>query len=224
MGSEHCFNIWYYHTPHNGDDSELIMYQTFLFQQNLYKDGIPLLAIAVRLAQNMGIHRDSQHFPFSPWVTEIRARIWNHICILDAQAITSYGTESCLPPTSDAVPPRNANDRDWHASRFANPSSVPPNVLGLKDMTFVLVHREICDTTRLLAAVDGTDFDERQSIITQCEASLNQKYLARIDRTNPSHTIIAALAEVRISTLRLSLRYRQTENTKLQPFDPQRQQ
>ncbi|KAH7356415.1 hypothetical protein BKA65DRAFT_207150 [Rhexocercosporidium sp. MPI-PUGE-AT-0058] len=202
----------------------LLNYLTFLFQQNLYKDAIPLLSVAVRLAQNMGIHRDSQHFPFSPWVTEIRARIWNHICILDAQAITSYGAESCLPQTCDALPPRNANDRDWHASRFANPSSVPPNALGFKDTTYVLVHREISDTTRLLSTVDRTDFDKRHSILSQAEASLNQKYLARTDRTNPSQTVIAALVEVRVSTLRLSLRHRQTENTKVNPSDPQRYQ
>ncbi|KAL5324603.1 hypothetical protein ACEPPN_009149 [Leptodophora sp. 'Broadleaf-Isolate-01'] len=202
----------------------LLNYLTFLFQQNMYKDAVSLFAVAVRLAQNMGIHRDSQHFPFSPWVTEIRARIWNYICILDAQAITSYGAESCLPPTCDALPPRNANDRDWHASRFANPSSVPPNVLGFKDTTFALVHREISNTTRLLATVDGTDFDKRHGILSQAETSLNQKYLDRIDRTNPSQTVIAALVEIRLSTLRLSLRHRQTENTKLHPSDPQRYQ
>jgi len=172
----------------------------------------------------MGVHRDSRHFPFSPWVTEIRARIWNHICILDAQAVTYYGAESCLPPTSDCLPPRNANDRDWHASRFANPSSVPPNVLDFKDMTYTLVHREIADATRVLATVDGTDFHQRHKILSQVESSLNQKYLTRIDRANPSQTVIAALVEVRISSLRLCLRHRQTEHSKVHPSDPQRYQ
>ncbi|KAK0116549.1 hypothetical protein ONS96_012407 [Cadophora gregata f. sp. sojae] len=202
----------------------LLHYLTFLFQQNLYRDAVPLLSIAVRLAQNMGIQRDARHFPFSPWVTEIRARIWNHICILDAQAIAYYGAESCLPPTSDCLPPRNANDRDWHASRFANPSSVPPNVLGFKDMTFALVHREIADATRLLATIDGTDLDKRHKILSQVEASLSQKYLGRIDRANPSQTVIAALVEVRLSSLRLCLRHRQTETLKVHPSDPQRHQ
>ncbi|CZT44904.1 uncharacterized protein RSE6_05156 [Rhynchosporium secalis] len=202
----------------------LLHYLTFIFQQNLYKDGIPLLAVAVRIAQNMGIHRDSRHFPYSPWVTEIRARIWNHICNLDAQATSVFGAESCLPPTSDALPPKNADDREWHASRFANPSSVPANVLGFKDTTFALVHREISDTIRRLAAIDGNNFDERQRIISECETVISKKYLAGIDRTNPSQTVITAFVEVRISTLRLSLRHRQIEKLKANPSDPYRQQ
>ncbi|KAL2073846.1 hypothetical protein VTL71DRAFT_11172 [Oculimacula yallundae] len=216
--------INYYKTEKVHGLGALLQYLTFLFQQNLYKDAIPLLAVAVRIAQNMGIHRDSRHFPFSPWVTEIRARIWNHICVLDAQAINSYGAESCLPTTSDALPPINANDRDWHASRFANPSSVPQNAQSHKDTTFVLVHREIADTTRRLAAIDGTKFDERYNIVSQCEATLNQKYLAGIDRTNPSQTVIAAFVEIRISTFKLSLRHRQIQSSKAPPSDPHRQQ
>lgn len=216
--------MWYGTLRFLNNDHRLTIPKTFLFQQNLYKDAIPLLAIAARLAQGMGIHRDSRHFPFSPWVIEIRSRLWNSICCLDAQAITSYGAESCLPATSDALPPRNANDRDWHASRFANPSSVPPNVLGFKDTTFALVHREIADTTRMLATVDGSDVDKRHSIIRQTEATLTQKYLAGIDRSNPSQTVIAALVEVKLSTLRLSVRHRQTENAKAHPSDPQRHQ
>src|SRR6187402_527130 len=137
----------------------------------------------------MGIHRDSSHFPFSAWVREIRSRLWNQICCLDALAMHSYGAESSLPATSDALPPRNSNDREWHASRFANPSSIPPNVSGFKDATFVLVHRDISDTIRTLATIEPTDFDKKHIILRQAEASITQTYLSTIDRSNPSHTV-----------------------------------
>lgn len=171
----------------------------------------------------MGIHRDSRHFPYSEWVIEIRSRLWNQICCLDAQAITCYGAESCLPASSDARPPRNANDRDWHASRFAKPSSVPPNVLGITDTTFVIVHRDIANATRLLTRIDSSELDEKCQILRETEASVSE-YLAGVDATNPSHTVIAAVVEVKLSTLRLSVRHRKAENEKASPSDPQRQQ
>ncbi|PMD55438.1 uncharacterized protein K444DRAFT_88562 [Hyaloscypha bicolor E] len=194
---------------------------TFLFQENLYQDAKALLGVASRLAQTMGHHRDPSLFPFSPWVYEIRRRIWNHLCCLDAMALTFYGAESCLPAISDAQPPQNANEIDWHTSRFANPSSVPSSS-GFTDMTFALVHRIIADTTRALARVNPLDFEKKETIIRQTEADLHNGYLR--DTADPSHKIIAAFAEVRIANLRLSNQHRQTQKVTTQPLDPGRHQ
>jgi hypothetical protein len=149
----------------------------------------------------MGFHRDPSHFPYSPWVCEIRRRAWNHLCCLDAMALSFYGAESCLPTTSDARPPQNANDLEWHASRFANPSSVPSSS-GFTDMAFALVHRIIADATRLLARVDPPEFEKKEAILHQTEADLKNNYL--LDTANLSHKVVAAFAEVRIASLRLS--------------------
>ena len=199
----------------------LSLIQTFLFQRNLYQDAKAFLGIASRLAQTMGHHRDPSHFPYSPWVCEIRRRIWNHLCCLDAMALSFYGAESCLPATSDAQAPQNANETDWRTSHFTTLSTVPSRS-GFTDMTFALVHRAIADTTRDLARVHPLDFEKKDTILRQLEADLQTKYF--YDTDNPLHLVAAAFAEVRISGLRLSNHHRQTQKEILQPLDSARHQ
>ncbi|KAE9377571.1 hypothetical protein N431DRAFT_398530 [Stipitochalara longipes BDJ] len=199
----------------------LLHYLVFLFQQNLYQDAIALLGIALRLAQTMGHHRDPSHFPFSPWVCEIRRRIWNHLYCLDAMALEFYGAESCLPTTSDAQPPQNANEIEWHASRFANPSSVPFNS-GFTDMTFVLVHRAIAETTHSLAGVEPLDFEKKEAILRQKEAELRSNYI--YDTANSNCKIVAAFIEVKFRSLRFSNQYRQIQKTTSKPVHLERHQ
>jgi len=131
-------------------------------------------------------------------------------------ALNFYGAESCLPPTSDAQPPQNANEIEWHTSRFANPSSVPSS-FGFTDMTFVLAHRLIAETTRSLADVDPLDFEKREAILLQAEADLRRNYES--DTANPSHKVVASYTEVRIASLRLSNQYRQTQKATSQPVE-----
>jgi hypothetical protein len=145
------------------------------------------------------------------------------VCCLDAMALSSYGTESCLPATSDARPPQNANDLDWHASRFAKPSSVPSST-GFTDMTFTLVHRVIANTTRALAIIDPQEFEKKETILRQTEADLRDNYLNQIDRNIPSHNVVAAFAEVKIATLRLSNQHRQAQKISSQLSSPERNQ
>jgi hypothetical protein len=135
-------------------------------------------------------------------------------------ALSFYGVESCLPPTSDAQPPQNANEIDWHTSRFASLSSVPSSS-GFTDMTFVLVHRAVADTTRTLARVDSRDFERKEAILRQTEAKL-ETYLHHT--AQPSHKVIAAFVEVRIANLRLSNRYRQTQKVTTQPLELEKYQ
>jgi hypothetical protein len=164
----------------------------------------------------MGLHRDPTNYPFSPWVCEIRTRIWNHICCLDAWALSSFGAESCLPATSDTRPPINANDHDWHASRFAKPSEAPLDVPGIKDMTFALVNRGISDVIHKLAHLRTDSFEERENLLRQTETDLNTRYLGNIDRSSPPETVIVAFIEVSFSSLRLSIRHRQINCPKME--------
>lgn len=159
---------------------------------------------------NMGLHRDPEKFPLSPWVCEIRRRMFNHLSVLDALALSSFGTESHMPMTADTTPPRNANDEEWHASRFALPSSVPSDTAGFKGMTFALVHREIGDLAREIAKLEIRDLKEKESLIRQTEVNLNAKYLKNLDSSNPSQTVVAAFVEVSISNLKLVNRHRKT--------------
>lgn len=170
-----------------------------------------MLGIAARQAQAIGLHRDPSHFPYSPWVCELRRRIWNHICYLDGLAISSYGAESCLPASSDSVPPGNANDGDWHASRFAKPASVPSNILGFKDMSCVLTQRQVSDTVRALAKLEPNDFTGKEKILDETEGILNAKYFRSGIIEHPAYAVATALVDIRLSSLRLLVKHRQSE-------------
>ncbi|KAH8821269.1 hypothetical protein F5884DRAFT_81820 [Xylogone sp. PMI_703] len=194
----------------------LLHYITFLFQQSTHsqsQDALALLAVTWRVATNMGIHRDPEKFPLSPWVCEIRRRMFNHLSILDGLALGSFGVESQMPMTADTTPPKNANDEEWHASRFALPSSVPSDATGCKGMTFALAHREIADLTRDISRLDSRELKERENLIRQTEMNLNTKYLKGLDRSNPSQTVVAAFVEVSLSSLKLVNRYRKAMET-----------
>jgi hypothetical protein len=125
---------------------------------------------------------------------------------------------------TDAAPPNNANDGDWHASRFAKPSSVPQNTIGFKDMTFVLVQREISDLTRALSRLECNGFEAKEKMLNDMDLSLTTRYFNKIDRNNASQAIIGAFARIRLSSLRLTIQYRRSKSGKLQPPVPERQQ
>ncbi|EPE31846.1 Zn2/Cys6 DNA-binding protein [Glarea lozoyensis ATCC 20868] len=197
----------------------LLYYVTFLFQQTAYKDAVALLGVAANIGRGQGMHRDPSHFPFSPWVCNIRRRLWNHICCLDGLAIQFYGAESCLPARSDSRPHQNANDSDWDANRFGKPGSTPQDELGFQDTTFVLVNRSISDTIRKLAELDVVENEKKESIIRDNEAILAGKYLRDVDRSNPRQTVVVAFMEIRLAALRLVVRHRQTEKLKTRPMD-----
>ena len=136
-------------------------------------------------------------------------------------ALAFYGTESCLPSTSDTQPPQNANESEWHASRFANPSSVPTSE-GFTDMTFVLVHRIIAETTRKIAGTDPLDFEGRENILRQAEAEIQGMYAYNTD--DPENRIVAAYTEIRISSLRLTNEFRQIQKSSTLPNSPGKHQ
>jgi hypothetical protein len=138
-------------------------------------------------------------------------------------ALSFYGAESCLSATSDSRPPQNANDLDWHTSRFAKPSSVPSST-SFTDMTFALVHRVIADTTRILARIDPLEFEKKETILRQTETALRVNYLHSIDKNIPSHNVVVAFAEIRIESLRLSNRHRQSQKISPEPSSPEKQQ
>jgi hypothetical protein len=171
------------------------------------------------MGRGQGMHRDPSHFPFSPWVCNIRRRLWNHVCCLDGLAVQFYGAESCLPARTDSRPQQNANDSEWQTSRFGKPGCTPKDETGFKDTTFALVNRAISDTIRELAELDTSEYEKKEAIIRDNEASITRKYFRDVDRSNPRQTVVVAFMEVRFAALRLTIRHRQTEKMKTKPMD-----
>jgi hypothetical protein len=95
-----------------------------------------LTALAVRLARGLGIHKDGDGLRFSPYIAELRRRLWWSIFVLDIRGVEDRGTEEPLITfgSYDIVPSANVNDDDF------GPETTAPLVdrVGPTDITFCL--------------------------------------------------------------------------------------
>ncbi|KAK7713431.1 hypothetical protein SLS64_004681 [Diaporthe eres] len=96
-----------------------------------------LLAMVLRLAQAIGVHRDGDGSAFSPYEAEMRRRLWSQIIMLDVRAAQDRGTEAMIrQEETNTSPPTNINDDD-----FGPHTTVPLSQLekeGPTDITFSL--------------------------------------------------------------------------------------
>jgi hypothetical protein len=90
-----------------------------------------LTALLVRLAQNFGVDRDGIHFNLSPFVVEMRRRLWWCICVLDSRACEDTGYDATILPQSyDTRLPLNATDSDL----FQGTTELPQSRVGHTDI------------------------------------------------------------------------------------------
>ncbi|KAI9789022.1 MAG: hypothetical protein M1833_002774 [Piccolia ochrophora] len=124
-----------------------------------------LTGLCIRIANALGLHRDGDSFGLSPFETEMRRRLWGHICVLDIRAAEDYGTDSSITATSyDTKLPLNINDSDL------NPNSIerPVNRQGATDMIFCIITVE-----------------DREKAVEECRKYVEEKYLKYCDTTDP---------------------------------------
>ena len=111
-----------------------------------------LLAIAVRIAQRMGLHRDSAPFGHTPFEVEQRRRLWWTIVAYDGRIGEMTGaTVTSISSNGDARLPLNINDTDLHVD--AKESPVPHQ--GATEMLFCLTRLEISLVVRSDSQRDG---------------------------------------------------------------------
>ncbi|RMJ29048.1 Transcription factor [Aspergillus sp. HF37] len=160
-----------------------------------------MTALTFHLAQTIGLHRDGTAFGLKPFETEIRRRIWWHICLLDARSSEDHG---CEPIVHDAVfdtkLPMNVNDVDL----FPEMAEFPEEKEGATEMTFCLIRCQVTRTMRRIGYVppstrgsgrhqDGPSSESRPKLMGELQRLLEQRYLRYC---NPSIPIFLASATV----------------------------
>lgn len=114
-----------------------MLYSTCLRNYAESRASWALLAMALRLAQAIGVHRDGDGSAFSPFEAEMRRRLWAQIIVLDVRAAQDRGTEAMIrQDETNTAAPSNLNDDD-----FGPHTSVPLSQLereGPTDITFSL--------------------------------------------------------------------------------------
>jgi hypothetical protein len=72
-----------------------------------------LISLCVRIAQALGLHRESNHNSFPLFQREIRRRLWWQIAVLDSSMAQDRGMDPAIGPGSfDTVAPLHINDED----------------------------------------------------------------------------------------------------------------
>lgn len=145
--------------------------------------------LAIRLAQSIGLHRDGASLQLSPFETEMRLRLWWHLCVLDSRAPEDQG----LQPTVDVINrdlrlPLNVNDDQIYPGM----TCLPVESDGWTDLSFFLIQTDSCrllypilDVQEQHSADTLLDITEKREIVQGRGRYLSEKYSMRSDTGLP---------------------------------------
>lgn len=169
-----------------------------------------LTALIFYVAQSMGLHRDGTVFGLKPFETELRRRLWWHICVLDGHSSKYQEHEVNLHQFfADTQLPLHIDDNDMHPDM----TEAPPEREGWTDMTFCMVRCEainIASSTRLIGPglqrgpwrAGGANssaeitVDERKTIVEGFVERVTQKYLRHCDSPEPGPLMSAMVIKL----------------------------
>jgi hypothetical protein len=163
-----------------------------------------LSGLAIRLAQSLGIHRDGSNFGISPFETEMRRRLWWHICILDVRSSEDHGTDpSIFEQFYDSRLPLNINDEDISPETTISPTER----VGCTEMTFCLIRFEVSVTVRRLTYIppgagpcnehaSGQTLQDKERLIDALHKRLEERYLQYCDMSVPIYWVTATVARL----------------------------
>ncbi|KAF5017727.1 hypothetical protein F66182_10325 [Fusarium sp. NRRL 66182] len=73
-----------------------------------------LTSLVIRVAQGQNLHNDGDGHRFTPFIAEMRRRLWHFIVVLDIRGSEDRGTEAMLSRTSfDTIEPTPIDDDDF---------------------------------------------------------------------------------------------------------------
>ncbi|OKL59524.1 hypothetical protein UA08_05418 [Talaromyces atroroseus] len=181
-----------------------VMFVTSILRQDQSRFVWTLSAVILRLATGLGLHRDGTNFGLSPFETEMRRRLWWHICIMDIRAAEDHGTDPMINDMMyDTKMPLHINDDDISPDS----KTFPPERHEFTDMTATLIRAHISTVYRRLNYVqpgqnsDPIQFEERKKIIEEWHNMLNEKYIKYCDMQVPIQWSCATVARLLVAKL-----------------------
>ncbi|OJD12422.1 hypothetical protein AJ78_06986 [Emergomyces pasteurianus Ep9510] len=171
-----------------------------------------MVAIVVRLAQGLGVHRDGTTFGLQPFETEMRRRLWWHICLLDFQTAEDHGCDPFIYEASyDTRIPLNINDDDI----CQESTETPEERVECTDLTFTLVRCEICTAARKLSYISpsssssntATDtlLEKKEEHVLELNKRLEKKYVQYCTPTSPILWACATICRLAVSRMWLTI-------------------
>ncbi|KAH8894643.1 hypothetical protein GQ53DRAFT_591161, partial [Thozetella sp. PMI_491] len=142
-----------------------------------------MTALAVRIAQGIGIHEVRRGGGLSPYDTEISLRLWLSIWLLDLRTALEQGSDFLVPDAASAEGlPLNVNDTDFDPRSTEYPCSRT----GMTDMAPTLAKYEIgslskklwrFEAARGVQPVPTAERDHMLQAAALCQNEVESKYL-----------------------------------------------
>ncbi|UKZ78296.1 hypothetical protein TrVFT333_006032 [Trichoderma virens FT-333] len=102
-----------------------------------------LNGLVIRLAQSIGLHRDGASLKLSLFESEMRLRLWWHLCVLESRASEDQGFQPTIDLTNQGLRlPLNVNDDQI----YPDMAHFPTESRGWTEMSFFLIQIESCRT------------------------------------------------------------------------------
>ena len=184
----------------------IVLFLTALCNQDETRTTWSLTALAYHIAQAMGLHRDGTVFGLKPFETELRRRLWWHICVLDSRSSEYHGYMPIVSESAfDTRPPLHINDADLL------PGMTQPPVERwdeATDMTFSLIRceaiktgwklRQARESHRGSAAPDGdrVPVEYCNRLVQELQQNLEQKFVRHCDNSVPVWVVSSAAARL----------------------------
>ncbi|VUC32755.1 unnamed protein product [Clonostachys rosea] len=140
-----------------------------------------LVGTTIRLAQSIGIHREGASLRLSPFESEIRLRLWWHLCLLDSRAPEDHGFATIESFNHDLRLPLNIDDNQL----FPAMEKLPQDSDNWTDTSFAIIQLEIA---RLLHQVLGErtrnvdilqELAEKRKIIDDHKAWIEKRFFPK---------------------------------------------
>ncbi|EFQ99888.1 fungal specific transcription factor domain-containing protein [Nannizzia gypsea CBS 118893] len=184
-----------------------------------------MISIAYRIAQGLGLQRDGTHFNLPPFETEMRRRLWWHICILDFRAAEDYGCDPFIYESSyDTHLPLNINDDDISQDSV----EFPKEREGCVETSFFLIRCEIAVVNKRLSFIPpnsscrllGSRYSmaEREEIIEKLGSNLETRFVRHCDMTIPIHWVCATVSRLVIAKLWLMIHQPMVQQSQRKPI------
>lgn len=192
----------------------IVIYLDCLGQQHGDRTVWALTGLLTRTAVSIGLHRDGSLFSdISPFETEMRRRLWWHICFIDlrfgdAQAIDMAISERLF----DSREPTNVNDEDIYPEM----KEAPVARESFTDLSFTILRCEIWRVSRRIHAYISmsicpnkkNSLQEELAMLQQTIRRLEDRVLRHLDIEKPFHRLIDTIARINFARGELLLTHK----------------
>ncbi|KAF9638552.1 hypothetical protein BFW01_g9449 [Lasiodiplodia theobromae] len=166
-----------------------VMYLIPLCRTEVSRAHSALTAMAIRLAECMGLHRDGARYGIPAVETHVRRLVWYQLCFLDIRVCEASGPRPQIREDDfDTKFPLNVDDADFESS---NPPTKDAD--HFTDMTIVRMRFECTEMARLVW-FERPRIEKKQTTLTAVlgkiqnfRSAMEKRYGPMLDVKNPLH-------------------------------------